>query len=362
MLLAVVALATCVSGGRYVDGSPLRGFDWPVILPHLRTADLREALGWWAGDWVQHNGYYRPIPSCSFWLDYRIAGESHPAWWRIHNVLLMAVVSCLLATFVRLLTESRVAGLVAGLFATSGPVAGRIVGHVSPRTDVMCALFLLAALIFSLRWLRTGRRRDLLGAALMAALSGCSKETGVLLAFLLPLVLWSVRAPLRRAAVLSGVVIAVLAGCWLLRSAALHMSPLDLRPPVRQFPAQSRLGVFLDVVLPVYRDRFFYRSVSAIAFLTPWPWLVVLADLIALAQWAFTGLFRPRLLVLGVLWKAITVWPVLGYLLIARHYHYIPDLGDGLLYGCAAAYVWSRIRKHLRREPAPSEGDLSERV
>jgi len=304
-VLAVVT-CTCARLSGYVDGRPLEGPDWPELLPHLETVDVREALSWFTGDWVQHNGYYRPVSSYSLLLDYLVVGEHRPVWWRVHNLLLMASVAALLAVLTRALTGSDAAGLVAGVVSMGARTEGAVMFRVSPRTDVLCALFLPASLLWMLSWARGGRPGFLAAALVAAGLSVLSKEAGLLLGALAPLTLWAGGASQRRITVAAGACLAVLLVYWLARSHFLQVPAWSLSMPVRQFPLHSRGLVVLRTVLPVAWSVHAWAGFVPIQLLLATTWLRALGDLAGSrngrwwrctgsvsCSWACCGRWRP---------------------------------------------------------------------
>ncbi len=351
LLILAVVICTGARLSNHAGGDPLSGPDWPELLPHLETADGREILSWFTGDWVQHNGYYRPLSSLSFLLDYVAVGEDHPLYWRLHNLVLMAGVAALLAALTRALTGSDAAGLVAGVVSMGARTEGAVMFRVSPRTDVLCALFLPASLLWMLSWAR-GSGPGALAAALVAAgLSVLSKEAGLLLGALVPLTLWAKGASRRRITVAAGACLAVLLVYWLARSHFLQVPAWSLSMPVRQFPLHSRGLVVLRTVLPVAWSVHAWAGFVPIQLLLATTWLRALGDLAELAQWPLVAVHRVRLLLLGVLWQVAAVVPVTNYALLSPQYLYLPGLGDCFLWGCAvagAAAIAGRRLSHLR--------------
>lgn len=357
MLLLAVGAITGIRAGQHANGLELAGRDWPELLPHLRAADGREALSWWTGDWVQHNGYYRPLTSCSLYFDYRLTGEGWPRWWRMHNVVLIALTAMLLALLTRALAGSDLAALVAGTTSTGWLVEWTIVQHITPRTDVLCALFMLAALLLALQWAKGGRAHLLAGALACVALSALSKEMALLLAALVPLTLWAAGAPRRRSVIATAACIVLLVAYWLLRSRALDQPLWQPTAHIREHALPSRAMVLAMVMVPLVPSLSFYRSLDLPMLTLCNTWLHFAEDLASVVQYPLAGLHRARLLLLGLLWKA-SIWPLTGFALVTPHYLYIPRLGDCLLYGCAAAQLVSMLSR--RRRPTEHEAPESD--
>jgi len=107
--------------------------------------------------------------------------------FHLTNLLAHAAVGSLVGTFAEVLGATPGAALAASLLFVAHPVQTEAVSYVSGRTDVLCALFVLGALLV---WRRARRAADgwaIASAALVLAALGC-KETALLvpLVFLVP--------------------------------------------------------------------------------------------------------------------------------------------------------------------------------
>ncbi len=124
-------------------------------------------------------GYYRPLVSLSYLLDYTV-WQKNPLGYHLTNILLHIVATLLVvAVAVELRLSRKVALLIALLFAAH-PMHTENVSWVSGRTDVLAFVFAAAALWAHLRSLRDGRTvlyRILAAASFFAAL--LSKEMAV---------------------------------------------------------------------------------------------------------------------------------------------------------------------------------------
>jgi len=154
---------------------------------------LREALGWWHGQWIQQTPYYRPLASWVIWVEYLVTGGSFAglcaASWLLHG--LNGALLCLLA--LRLLGDRRPAWLWAvlavGLFnfrlGPAGPswhpwpVAIGVVAWWPAQTDQLSLAAALGCLIFLDRYLAGRGRRDLVAAYVLYAVALLCKEMAV---------------------------------------------------------------------------------------------------------------------------------------------------------------------------------------
>ena len=122
---------------------------------------------------------WRPLTTLTFFFDYSAWGL-HAGGYHLTNVLLHYLCCLLLYAFLRDITTRRVSLLAAAIFAVH-PIQTEVVDAVSFRDDILCLIFMLAALKIAMR------RRGALAvpAAALYFLALLSKET----AYPLPLVL-----------------------------------------------------------------------------------------------------------------------------------------------------------------------------
>jgi hypothetical protein len=82
-----------------------------------RLEQPHQPLAWFTGDWVLGNGFYRPLPSLLYELDYRLWGR-HLLQYKWTNGLLSLACALLLVGWVWELSRSRSLALMAGLVFT----------------------------------------------------------------------------------------------------------------------------------------------------------------------------------------------------------------------------------------------------
>lgn len=185
----LLVLAAAVIFGRSV-GFTIDKFDEESILGPNLTYLTTTAT---AADVVQRDAFfrkpgqnfYRPVQNLSYYLDARIGRGKPPAFF-ITNILLHAIASCLLF---RLLSEhvgrNAVSFLAATIFAVN-PLFVHAICWVPGRGDLLLAVFALLATLAAKRYVVTGSWRSLAIAGLATLLAALSKESGVILAGLLP--------------------------------------------------------------------------------------------------------------------------------------------------------------------------------
>ncbi|MCU0224963.1 MAG: tetratricopeptide repeat protein [Acidobacteria bacterium] len=297
--------------------------------------------------------YYRPVVMLSLLVD-DLAGGGAPPLFHLTNVLLHGAASVLVLLLLSALGAGRwPAAAGAALFAVH-PVHVESVAFVSGRTDLLAAVFALAAALLWVRDRGGPPQRGLLrcGAGLAAyALACLSKEV----AFLLPVVLaaWDLALPRpardgwRRARLAWGFgAAAVMAGALVLRTAvAGEPLPLSGLAPEASPATGGRFASLPGVLLTALR-----------LLVAPWPLnayytadqvalrgsgVLGVAGLVAavalLAGWAV--LSTPRFWRAGWLsaaWTVAFLLPGLGLVAhggaaIAERFLYLPSVGVALL-------------------------------
>ena len=129
--------------------------------------------------------HYRPIFMLWLMVNQTLFGSILP-WWHLTSLLLHLGVTFLVYKLgVKLLKEPWAAALAALLFAFH-PIHAESVSYVSASTDLLVALFSIAAFLWYARFREEGASVwYLAGAVLAAALAMLSKETGAMLPWLL---------------------------------------------------------------------------------------------------------------------------------------------------------------------------------
>src|SRR6185503_13123674 len=160
---ATVALAAACYGNTL-----LNDFVWDDRLSAVAAADVGTVL-------KQRTGpYYRPVVMFSFLVD-RAAWGTSAFGFHLTNLLAHAGVGFLVGELALVLGATPGAALAASLLFVAHPVQTEAVSYVSGRTDVLCALFVLGALLV---WRRARRAADgwaIASAALVLAALGCKE-------------------------------------------------------------------------------------------------------------------------------------------------------------------------------------------
>ncbi|MCX5797457.1 MAG: tetratricopeptide repeat protein [Elusimicrobia bacterium] len=251
--------------------------------------------------------YYRPLLTVSFILDAQWGGSS-PGAYHLTNLLIHLCASCLVYRFLMALDYGEAAALFWALAFTVHPALTQAVAWIPGRNDSLVALFVLAAFLSLVSFLRTGSPSSALAHLLCFAFGLLTKESAV---GLVPMGLfyWAASAKAGRrfrdgALLLSGwgVVLAL----WLaLRQAALrnpiHMAIADMAVAVWRnlpavIPSVGKMFLPFDLsVLPILRDMSFFYGFVAVAAL-------------AGALWASRKKSWPRV-VFGLAWFLVFLLP-----------------------------------------------------
>jgi hypothetical protein len=271
--------------------------------------------------------FHRPVVMLSFMLDGSLWG-AWPGGFHLTNIVAHAGVAWLLRTLVLAAGMDAGVALAAGLVFLAHPVQSEAVAYISGRTDILCAFWLLLAL---LAWQRARRGADVfaLGASAALALALFSKETAVLVP--LVLLLPGLRAGTDGARPLPLLPLLV-AGIWLFVSGpGLHLQGLAGRLPAI---ALAALGYLRLLVWPL--DLHLERFTPVVG------WSSAAIGALGVLAAAGVGLFalarrRPRgvlFLGLAVLLYApvsgvIPVYPAVAdrVLFTPEHFLYLPLLG-----------------------------------
>lgn len=123
---------------------------------------------------------YRPVTSLTFFADY-FFWKDRPAGHHLTNIVLHCVVALLVYFFIiGILTKNPRVSLMAALLFAVHPIQSEVVSNIGYRSDLLAALFYLAALLSYIRYravFRGGGRRWFLLSCLFFAFGLFSKET-----------------------------------------------------------------------------------------------------------------------------------------------------------------------------------------
>ncbi len=187
-------------------------------------ASWRDIPGWFAGPWNSPDvGYYRPITSTLFFVEYHAFGRDFESYNRVSLLLHglnAALLFLLVCSLLRHWPRVRVAaGLVAAYyFATPAGsmffAPQHCVNYWPAQNDTMSLTFGLASLLALDSYLVGSRRRALAAAVVLMAAAICTKEMGYVTVVFAMALTWHRR---RRLAWELALVASVGAAFWILR-------------------------------------------------------------------------------------------------------------------------------------------------
>ena len=370
LALVVAAAATLAYAGTFAHG-----FVWddPLLIRdriHLYTWNgLWQLLGSdFFGGTAQSTHYYRPAVTLTFFLDLLLWGLN-PFGFHLTNVLAHTLTSVCVFGLARRVTREAPVAVAAGVVFAVHPVHSESVAFVSGRTDVLAALFSVAALLAHARWLEGGGRRWRLLSLAAFAVAVLSKEAAVVVPALLALWDGLVRRDLRGRGAL-GLAAAryaphgtVLAGYVLARRAALGHLVQSVEAPwadgVSRLLTSLRITArYARIALIPYPENLYYGIPvdSSPPDARWWLAMILLVALLALtivaaARWPVAGF--------GALWFWIALVPPVGVNLLpvpsaimAERFLYLPSVGASLLSGLALVRLVGEVRGRNAGMPA----------
>lgn len=296
--------------------------------------------------------FFRPMYVLSYGINFALHG-TWAAPYHLTNVVLHLVVSFFVyLVALELAPEERRRGIAvtAGAIFALYPLHLEAVTWIAGRVDLICAVFYFPALLFSLRWLRTGRRLHLILSLAFFALSLLSKEMAVTLPGLF-FVCALYRRKTLASSIMATVPFALVVGAYLLVR-AIVLSGVD------PYGGSGRdLHVFASFGGLLYRTMHAFFPLNFGLLPTEWQTfagialillVVPLGVVLALAwQRGWNGGFPVLPLVLYVL----TLAPVFKFLkpdplLTSSRWFYIPS---ALLAIFIAGLLWSAFGERGRR-------------
>jgi tetratricopeptide (TPR) repeat protein len=122
--------------------------------------------------------YFRPLTALSFVLDTSYC-HGNPFFYHQTNVLLHSFAAVLVSCLAFVVTNSRKAGIFAGVFFASQAMQVGAVGWIGGRTDALSSLFLAAFLLTLVQHIKTSGRLWLVVSVLSLLLAALSKEQAI---------------------------------------------------------------------------------------------------------------------------------------------------------------------------------------
>jgi len=181
-VLIAAAVASIVQQTRHFG---LVGWDtYPLILAsRVRTPeDVVDLFTKHLMGDASRSSYYRPVLNVSLAVDHAIGGLEPQVYQVSNAVLFGACAAALYVLFLHLSTGGTLGAGVALVAFLAHPASFEVIPVVSRRPDLLCALFVLLALVAQARAAARGRERPALLPACFGLLAMASKETGFIAA------------------------------------------------------------------------------------------------------------------------------------------------------------------------------------
>jgi protein O-mannosyl-transferase len=183
VLTAIVfaaALALYVPAVRY-------GFVWDdrsLILENRYLHDVSELPSNLTHDFFRRSndpteiGHWRPLVTATYMADWALGG-GHPHVFHAHNAFLDALAAALIVLLALELGLTEQGAIAAGLLFAVLPAHVEAVAWISGRTDLLCGVLVLVALVLDARAGTSGSRRARIGSASATFAALLAKEMGV---------------------------------------------------------------------------------------------------------------------------------------------------------------------------------------
>jgi hypothetical protein len=366
VVLALLASATSLANGFVYD-------DRPIIEANPRVHTLArwwEAFGqaYWPATWGDTN--YRPVTILSFAVQWAI-GDGSPAVFHAVSVGLYLAACLAVLGLARLVLPTAAAWVVAALFAVH-PVHVEAVGNVVGQSELVVAICTTVAVTAYVRARAEGYgrltwTRSLALIVALYAIASFAKESGFLLPALLlaaemTVVATQLDPPRRTLRARAHELWPVYAACGAIAVVylALRYSVLggfgdDPNTVISMLGHDSRLLTMLGVV-PEWARLLLWPARLSVDYsppgipvilgpaveIVPGVLMLALVPLIGAASWQ-----RQRVVAFGLMWLAITIFPVSNVVLrsgviLAERTLFMPSIGVLLAVGAGVAWIRAR--------------------
>lgn len=321
---------------------------------------LTTVIGWFHGDWVQGNGYYRPLAATSMWLDYLLWRHYHRGY-ALTSWLLQGITGWLWALLLFLLFRNAVLSVLTALaFAIIWlPPSRVIIQHLSTRADCLCAVWMLASLLCAFRFWITGQWQWLTMTSITASLALLSKEMALtlpLLSVLCAVVGRQLFSYWHRIIVTFVVFTALVIVWWWAYQHFVPIAPTRLTL-IKAERILNQCSLALADTLPTvwFFGRWLLAFNHPIQLLLLESWQHIFSFIVTVLGLGLIMRKIPSLLIFWFAWVAICWLPLLPVRLMNPHYGYIPLLATyaligGAIYGLLFATQLAdfKLLKHLR--------------
>lgn len=294
---------------------------------------------------------YRPILMTSFAIDHIFWGNN-PIGYHLTNIILHAVNGILIYLFIRKLFDHQNIALLTSVFFIVHPVQSEAVSYASGRTDPLYVLF---ALISINLFISSTKNNKL--SLLFFILSLLSKETAVIIPFLLILIRWvlNLKKPLWNFFLIDFVYI-------FSRLTVLNFSDTLNFYQTDNFYSQNLLvriytftRTFFEYLSIIFypQELIFARNIQIITdFINPYVIFFLLLNS-SLLFYSWYKRKSQKIYLFAFLWFFISILPVSGIIpinsIITEHYLYLPSLSFFLLISYVFVKLWQMTLNKISR-------------
>jgi tetratricopeptide (TPR) repeat protein len=376
-----------LAAGVYLNalGNPFVYDDFFTVLNNPSIADPSNVA------WILQYTRFRPVVNVSYAVD-RLVWGTRPLGYHLTSILLHAVMSVLVYHLLRRALNDGVATRevdspevrryerwtafgAAALFAVH-PMMTESVGYISGRSEVLCGIFMLGALLLARGAIRagtasgarpgTGRWLKAAGALACAGLALLSKEVAAALPVLFVayelLLLRHGRAGRRRILAIGvpALFVIALGAAYRIRSLASHDAMLSAEPGYDLLTQSIVVWRYLRLlVLPIGQS--IMHDVHRVSTLTDPYAIAAVAAWLGVAVTAFLVRRRAPVVTFGVVWFAAAIAPSSSIVRLqegmAEHRVYIASVGLFLVTGALVMRTAPRAGAapvHVARRFAPA--------
>jgi protein O-mannosyl-transferase len=311
----------------------------------------------------EKDGLYRPLVMLSYVLN---SQSSDPMPFHFVNVIINALNGVLLFLLIYVLTANHFAAFLTSLLFSFHPIHTEAVANISGRPELMCAFFILISYLLLeniFQWKKSKRLFSEISAAFFLFLAILSKETAVMLPFIVITVDFALKRSIiskpliRKYGFLFSAVLGYIIIRWLvLGDTMTGNNPLFVNNPIADSPAAERMGTALAVLLryaglllvPLnlssdysFNSIHIYRSILHI---------IPLISLLLLSIAAITSIYARKISPVFLIAFAFFFFP---YIIVSNlifpigtimgeRLMYLPSIGFVLLLGAFLAFLYKR--------------------
>ncbi len=333
--------------------------DEELIYKNAYVADLRYWPKYFSENMVAGAGktsnMYRPVLLLSFAIDHTI-WNVNPLGYHLTSIFLHAANAFLVFLLIQCLFKRKILASVTALLFIIHPVQTEAVAYASGRTDLLCSFFVLLSLLFSLR-------KNILPATVFFILALLSKETAVILPFLLILILLidkTGKYSHKKLSIITVVFLGIDFVYIFLRLTVLNFgNTLNFYQTgnlysqnlfVRLLTFPQAFFQYLQLLL-FPKELIFARNITYVS--SPVNPAVIMFLLITIGLLFLIYKTKNKILFFSSGWFFLTILPVCGIIPInsiaSEHYLYLPSIGFFLLVASIFIFLWQKFSNRNHR-------------